>query len=381
MRIDIPPDLREEMRHVHRRIRRRVESAPEPALNPPRHVESIGDSDFQQLFQSVYDGALMTDFNGGIVDANSRAVDFLQRPREELCGMNLLNVISGADANTLSTLQASLENDRFVLIQAYCTRKDGFLFPAEIAINRVRVREKTYLCCFIRDITWRRQAEEMLRTINNAFQNSSTGIAITDRKGRIDYVNLAAAGLWKIESADGMKGKSLTDLLPDSAQARELISTVLDGRNWSGETTLLHSNSPPLHLRVSAAANRDVDDNIVGVVLSFLDISDTKRAEEAEKQAERQRVMMESIGAACHHLGQPATVLLASLELMTRLGNTNKHMNAELLSSSMHAAESIRKMLHDLNDISEYKTTSYIGSQNTGSGSGSRIIALGDRSN
>ena len=33
-------------------------------------------------------------------------------------------------------------------------------------------------------------------------------------------------------------------------------------------------------------------------------------------EAERQRVMLESLGAACHHLGQPATVITAYLHLM-----------------------------------------------------------------
>lgn len=380
MRIDIPPDLKEEMRHVKRRIRRRVESH-HPARPQEKEFKPIGDSDFQELFQHVYDGALMTDFNGVVVDANVRAVNFLHYSRKELCGMSLLDVISGSDAATITTLQASLADNRFVLIQAYCTRKDGFLFPAEIAINRVRVREQILLCCFIRDITWRRQAEEILRTINNAFQNSATGIAVTDQDGRMDYVNLAAAKLWGMENADAMKGLSLLDLLPDPAQARDLIATVLDGKNWSGETTLTRPGTPLLHLRVSAAANRDAEENIVGIVLSFLDISDTKRAEDAEKQAERQRVMMESIGAACHHLGQPATVLLASLELMTRIGTSDKHMSAELLNSSIQAAESIRKMLHDLNDISEYKTTSYIEGQDLDGYSGSRIVALDNTAN
>lgn len=376
MRIDIPPDLKEEMRHVNRHLRRKVMSAPQPVSTSQKEHKPIGDNDFQELFQNVYDGALMTDLDGVILDANVRAEDFLQYSRRELCNMRLIEVISGADTATISTLQASLKHDRFVLIQAHCTRKDGFLFPTEIAINRVRVRDQVYLCCFIRDITWRRHAEEMLRTVNNAFQNSATGIAVADLDGRLDYVNLAAAKLWNMENPDKMKGTNLLSLLPDAAQGKDLISAARLGHNWSGEAILTQPNTPPLHLRIAAAANRDMDDNIVGIVLSFLDVSDTKRVEDAEKKAERQRVMMESIGAACHHLGQPATVLLASLELMTRLGTSDANMNAELLNSSVQAAESLRQMLHDLNDIAEYKTTSYLEDLSTTDSTGARILSL-----
>jgi PAS domain S-box-containing protein len=379
MRIDIPPDLREEMRHVGRHTRRRVMSTPAPSRASEKEHSPIGDSDFQELFQNVYDGALMTDLNGIILDANLRAEDFLQFTRKELCGMSLIDVISGADASTISTLQSSLKNDRFILIQAHCTRKDRFLFPTEIAINRVRVRDQMLLCCFIRDITWRRQAEEMLRTVNNAFQNSATGIAVVDQEGQLDYVNLAAAKLWNMESPKKMKGTNLMSLLPDPAQGKDLISCALKGQSWSGETILYKVNIP-VHIRIDAVANRDMDENIVGIVLSFLDVSDTKRAEEAEKKTEQQRVMMESIGAACHHLGQPATVLLASLELMTRIGNSDHHMSAELLNSSIEAAESLRKMLHDLNDISEYKTSSYLDGQG-GAKVETRILTLDSSSN
>jgi len=43
-----------------------------------------------------------------------------------------------------------------------------------------------------------------------------------------------------------------------------------------------------------------------------------ERQREELIEAERQRVMFESIGAACHHLGQPVTVLSTYLQLMQR---------------------------------------------------------------
>ncbi len=377
MRIDIPPDLQEQLQNVGDRMRRRVTpSSPPSTPAPARELKPVGDKDFQHLFQNVYDGAVLTDMDGTVMDANIRVSDFLKYSRHELCGMTLPDVISGADTSIMATLKSSMTTNRFVLIQAYCMRKDGYLFPAEIAINSLKVKGQSYFCCFIRDITWRRQAEEMLRTINNAFQNSSTGIAIADPSGRIEYANLAMAALWNAENADVMKGKTLDELLPDQDQARDLVATVSAGGNWSGDTTLIRPDSAPLHIRVAAAPNRDTEENFAGIVLSFLDITSARRAEEAEKHAERQRVMVESIGAACHHLGQPATVLLASLELMSRMRASKSEPEDELLRSSVEAAESLRQMLHNLNAISEYRTTSYIEPQGDGGYSAPRILAI-----
>lgn len=375
MRIDISPDLKESLRrHDERRGMMPDPIAPPTIPQKPASHSAIGDTDFQELFQSVYDGAIITTLTGQIIDANTRAVDFLQYTRKELIALNLTDVISGADANTLSTLQAEIQKERFILIQAYCARKDKLLFPAEIAVNRVKIKGANYLSCFIRDISWRRQAEEMLRTINKAIQNAATGIAIADLDGQIDYINQAGGKLLGEERTDVLTGKNLGDVLPHQDAVVEMLRSVRRGENWTGEIINAGVSGTPTHIQLAAAPNRDADEQLVGMVLSFLDISDRIRAQEAETTAERQRVMMESLGAACHHLGQPATVLLASLELLARVKPSDVAMSNELLNSSIQAAESMREMLHNLNDITEYRTTSYIEAQPSEEGAESRIL-------
>jgi PAS domain S-box-containing protein len=369
MRIDIPPDMRggpdDGERHALLRVPGVSQDAP-----------SIGGTDFQQLFRSVYDAAVITNRDGGIVDANIRAAEFLQLGRAELCQLNVMQIISGADPAALRTVYDSLEQDRFVLIQAYCARKNGALFPAEIAVNRLPVEGQERLCFFIRDVTLRRQAEEMLRTVHNAIQNAATGIAITDRVGRLEYVNTAAIKLWGYADADAMLRQSIRTCFRDDHLADAMMQTVLSGKNWTGELAVVRSDGAVNGVQVSAAGNRDTDDELAGIVLSFLDISDKKRADQAELQAERQRVMVESLGAACHHLGQPATILLASLELMTRMTDPDRAVAQELLQSSLEAAESLRKMLHELNGMTEYRTTPYMESHQTGASGEARILAF-----
>ena len=369
MRIDIPPDLKEELRLDDRKLGALAGPEPLPVIpSQTTSPTSLGDPDFQQLFQSVYDGAIITDLKGRIVDANNRALYFLQYTREKILTMDLTQIISGATEETLATLQSGIQTDRFILIQAHCTRHDNTLFPCEIAVNCLAIRNKEYLCCFIRDVSRRRQAEEMLRTVHTAIQNSATGIAIADLKGRINYINQAGARLWgHSASVASLIGTNLGTLIPDPETVSAMIGAVKRGERWNSEMTLQTEDKSTLQVQMAVAPNRDSEDNLIGMVISILDISDRIRANHAEQQADRQRVMVESLGAACHHLGQPATVILASLELMVRVRQTDKGMADELLSSSIDAAESLRKMLHNLNDITEYRTTSYIeGHDNTG---------------
>ena len=379
MRIEIPPDLMEEIRRPKTRGGGIIQlPSPEPDIpvmpKAPTH-SSIGDTDFQELFQSVYDGAIIADLSGKIMEANLRAVGFLQYSRPELLALTLTHIISGATPAIITTLAAGVEKDRFILIQAFCTRKDSTLFPAEIAVNRLKVKGKLYLCCFIRDITWRRQAEEMLKTVSIAIQIAATGIAISDLDSQIDYINQAGALLLNTGKTEAIIGRRLTDLLPDRDAANAILDTVKAGKSWIGEIILGRHDSTIVHIQLAAAPNRNTDEQLVGMVFSFLDISDRIRAKDAEQQAERQRVMVESLGAACHHLGQPATVLLASLELLSRTNKSNdKALGEELLASSIEAAESLRTMLHNLNDITEYRTMPYIERHHTFDQSESRIL-------
>jgi sigma-B regulation protein RsbU (phosphoserine phosphatase) len=120
----------------------------------------IGAADFQELLRNLYDAALITDFDGRIVDANPRAVKFLGYRKRELYTRKITDFLSGAGDALLPTIRETLQNDRFVLIQAHCTRKDGSLFPSEVSTNRLHVSAQDYLCFFIRDVSERARGEQ-----------------------------------------------------------------------------------------------------------------------------------------------------------------------------------------------------------------------------
>ncbi|MFH0880348.1 MAG: response regulator [Lentisphaerota bacterium] len=76
--------------------------------------------------------------------------------------------------------------------------------------------------------------------------------------------------------------------------------------------------------------------------------------------AERHRVMIESLAAACHHLGQPSTVILNYLELMNQ-----KEKSPEIramLQECLQAAEAIADILHRLQIVGQYRTVPYLPS-------------------
>jgi len=363
MRIDLIPDIPSESEVGKKRV-----IIATPTQRHQRVVlpgsEGSGDdgvqSQYKELLQSLYDAALVCDLTGKIVDFNVRAVDFLLYTREELLNISILDIISGADESLIKQLMGNLESERFTLIQAYCVRKDGSFFPSEIAVNRLQIG-KMHLTFFLRDITLRRQAEEMLRTEHNAIQNSGNGIAVVNLNGLLEYVNPAVARMWGYEQPDELLGQDARDLLADRAAADAMIAGIIkDHQTWNGEMRAKRKTADEFDVQVAAACNRNSDGEPVGVVFSFVDMSDRKRAEEALRESERQRVMLESLGAACHHLGQPATVLLANLGILQKRWNVDDPTLKDLVNSSIEAAELLGEILHKLNTVNEYRTTQYL---------------------
>jgi PAS domain S-box-containing protein len=374
MRIDLIPDTPAEPQ-VGKKRRLVITSPNRMRRAKARTAELNSDSRYHELLQSIYDAALICDLEGNIVDANARAIEFLLYGRTELVDMTVFNVISGADESLIHTLCDNLEDERYTLIQAYCRRKNATLFPAEIAVNKLNLGEM-HLCFFLRDITWRRQAEAMLRTEHNAIQNAYNGIAVADIEAKLEYVNPAVARMWGYDGPADLLETDVRDLLCDVDKASEMIGSVMgDGADWTGEMLATGRDGQEFDVAVSAVCNRNSDGDIVGMIFSMADVSDRKAAEVAQRENEQHRVMLESLGAACHHLGQPATVLLANLGIIQKKLASGDDVVPKLVDSSIEAVKTLGQILRKLNAVNEYKTTYYLGDENDESAQ-SRILEI-----
>lgn len=75
--------------------------------------------------------------------------------------------------------------------------------------------------------------------------------------------------------------------------------------------------------------------------------------------AERQRVMLESLGAACHHMAQPMSVASAQLQMAIEdLGSVPPELKEKLKEASSYLRAASR-ILHRMQEVSEYRTVPY----------------------
>ncbi len=294
MRIDLIPEISEVPLSAHPKqvvvSSRKPRQAAVPASAAPAARQA-----HQELFQSIYDGGFITDLRGRVREVNRRAVEFFGHDPESFRQLHVRDLVAGASEELVRTLAENLQNERFTLMQAYCIRRDETIFPTEIAVSLLRLAVP-HLCFFVRDVTLRRQAEEMLRTEHNAIQNASDAILVTDLEARLEYVNPATARIWGYASPADLVGSSLGVLLENAADAHRIIGSLTgETFQWKGVVSAVRADGERFRAHASAACNRDSDGDVTGVVLSFSDLSAVERMETAARDLERQRAVLEAV--------------------------------------------------------------------------------------
>ncbi|MEI6562999.1 MAG: SpoIIE family protein phosphatase [bacterium] len=289
MRIDITPDI------LPNKIAAKTASGPRrPMIRITKSkpdANLVGDSDFQQLLQNVYDGAVITDYAGHIVDVNVRLCQFVGQEHADLCRMELFDLLYGADETILPMIRENLATTRFVLLQAFFVRKDGSVFPTETAINRLFLSGQDYLCFFVRDITLRRQADEQLRTEHTAIQLAGSGIAISDLQSRVTYGNPTTLRMWGIANQEQAQTLSLPQLFSDPNLGTIIMEVVSTGQAWCQEVQAVRLDGSLFYVQAAATANINADDELTGIVLSFTDVTERRQAEaQREQYAEQLRI-------------------------------------------------------------------------------------------
>ena len=83
----------------------------------------------------------------------------------------------------------------------------------------------------------------------------------------------------------------------------------------------------------------------------------------AETQAERAKVVMESLAGFCHALGQPATVLMSSMELL-KMDGVDDATKRQVIDMCYDAVMEIKSLLAEMKQRREYVAEAYLAGNN-----------------
>ncbi|MDP1771554.1 MAG: PAS domain S-box protein [Methylobacter sp.] len=270
-----------------------------------------GVAQIQTILNTVVDGIITIHaIGGGVETINPAAERMFGYTATELNGQNFSMLIPELDRNqhngngSLAYYSASDEARANGLgREVVGRRKDGSIFPLEMAVSEMWLGGQRYFTGILRDITARKQAEEALLkagALQNAIFNSANFSSIaTDAKGVIQIFNVGAERMLGYSAADVMNKITPAEISdPQEVIARaKALSVELDTPIEPGfealvfkasrgiediyELTYIRKDGSRLPAVVSVTALRDAQNAIIGYLLIGTDNTARKQAEEA----------------------------------------------------------------------------------------------------
>jgi len=236
-----------------------------PLVITPRPSPAISTN----VLEHLYDAIMLTNLKGVVQQANHRAEEMFGYPLVQLIGMPLGQIVDGISDELMGLMHQQLQRGRFTVLEARCTRQNGSLFPAEIAVSSLELGEGPGLCFSLRNITQRREMQNQLSMAQHALQQAACGLLMVDLDSKLRFANNVFCRMWGVAQPADVLGRSLDELF--GAASAELLRSGLTGHEtWAGILDIVRPGGKVLRVQAISAPNNDFAGVLVGLVISFI---------------------------------------------------------------------------------------------------------------
>lgn len=266
------------------------------------------------------------------------------------------NMVLEADGNADPYRSETLE------LEEYC--KDGSTIWVEISVSFLRDAnlDPTGLLTVTRDITERKSAEEKLRILSRAVEQSPASIIITNTEGKIDYVNskfTEVTGYTRCEVI-GQNPRILKSGEISSDYYTEMWQNLTSGKEWYGEFRNKKKNGELFWELASISPIFDT----AGTVTHFLavkeDITSRKQTEEEllnakEKAEENDRLKTEFLHNMSHEIRTPMNGIMGFSSLLED-PDISDEKQKQYIKFITNSSNQLLRIIDDILEISQLET-------------------------
>ncbi len=304
------------------------------------------------------DAAITSSINGVAIADLSGTLLFANRALLELWGYERLEDVLGKSverfwSSPVETAQTMVELERSGRWMGEMTavRADGVrrLFQVNASLFPDASGRPVGMLASFADITDARNTESALRVRDEAIRTAITAIAIGDPTGKPVYVNPAFLQLWGYQHESEVYGRDLTDLLVTGVSSPKVnLERLRADGSWQGELRAHRKDGSQFDILVAANLVRDEHGDIIHLMGSFLDITESKRLQSEVLQAQKMESVGRLAGGVAHDFNNLLTVMKGCLDLALESKGLDAALRDDLLEANRavnSAADLTRQLL------------------------------------
>lgn len=329
-----------------------IKKAPRIVMGRPYNNETP----FAALFNSIYDAAIITDDEGWIMNVNAQAQQMFAYSSQELCELNITNIIAGTNNDLLKMICKNIDAEKHTLMEGKCVRGDRSSFQAEIAVGIERMPPSNGPCFFVRDITQRKQSQNYLLTLKHAFENAANGILVTDMDGIILFSNSRFLQLLGCDPNQDVTGHHLQSFFSDETLIANIMTKISDQQTYATEFSAVDPDtSEQIYIKITGALNRDSADTVTGMVFIVEDITQQKQVSVMKEQNARRelesaevKTRLQTMTTLGYEFNNPLQSLLSMAE-KDRLNEYKREISRLIdIVQKLHMGQDLHKIIgHD----------------------------------
>ena len=248
-------------------------------------MRQITDPIIAGLLEAAPDATVCVDSGGQIVLVNAQAERLFGYPREELAGQPVEILVPDASKARHAVLRTEYAADpqprlMGARVNLSCRRRDGTIFPAEIALSALDTGQGILLSAAVRDVTQQRQAALAQARLASIIESAHDAILSLDLDGLITSWNRRAERLYGYTAAEVIGRHS--DLLLPAGQRSDVHKTLASLARGEGieehKAEPVRKDGTAITVMVTLASIADKTGTITGLSAIVRDISAQQRA-------------------------------------------------------------------------------------------------------
>lgn len=291
-----------------------------------RQALRSSEENFQALWQSTVQAALLTDRRGNIRALNQAAEKLFGYPAEELIGQSIELLLPERlrDAHRARRDEFSRQPEARPMgigRELLACRRDGSEFPVEIGLSPLRINGEDLVAGYVVDISTRKRLEESLRAgearYRSLFEEALTANYVINPEGRVTACNPAYARTFGFASPEEALNTSFFDFWGNKDSAAEFVESVRKSRRLEfHEVELCSRDGRTIFALQNVVGAFDDDENLLEIKGYLFDDTSRREVEKQLMQAQKMESMGILAGGISHDFSNLISVINAYTDML-----------------------------------------------------------------